>query len=312
LGNQKENKRESVMKLVTLPVKDIRPNPFQPRESFEDESLKELAVSLVHASIVQPIIVRRHGKAYEIIAGERRWRSAKIAGLKQIPAIIKEVPDDRILLESLAENLHRKDLSDVERENAVHALWKSGRFASGAELARVLGITETRVNSDIEAKEFRDEVSVDRQISTETIRASRGLPLEERRQVIDRVSKGELGVRDVYTVAKILKTAPTPIKKELLEPKSRLTPRMAETILHRLPNENEQKVILEETKRFRLTEDEVEDRVREIQHASATGKPLGKEMGVQKGTTYTVGEYECTQCRKHYLIKCNGKQDWLE
>jgi ParB family chromosome partitioning protein len=180
------------MKFEMLPIMAITPNPFQPRQSFDEESLKELASSLEDASVIHPIVVRRHGKGYQIIAGERRWRSAQMAGLKEIPAVIKEVPDDRVLLESLIENLHRKDLSDVERENAVYKLWKTDRFATRSELARMLGVTETRVSSDIEAKTFRDEMSVDRQTSTETIRASRGLPAEERRQIIDKVSKGEL------------------------------------------------------------------------------------------------------------------------
>ena len=97
-----------------------------------------------------------------------------------------------------------------------------------------------------------------------------------------------------------------------MKPKSRITPKMAETIVTRLPSEEEQKVVVEEIGRFRLTEDEVEDRVREIQKAKELGKPLRKEMGVKEGIVYTVGEYECPNCKRHYLIKCNGKKDWVE
>jgi len=91
-----------------------------------------------------------------------------------------------------------------------------------------------------------------------------------------------------------------------------MTPRMAETIVTKLPTEEEQTVVVEEIKRFRLTEDEVEDRVREVRKAKEMGKPLRKEMGVKEGVVYTVGEYECPHCKRHYLIKCNGKKDWVE
>ncbi|MCK4483036.1 hypothetical protein KAU55_07385, partial [Candidatus Bathyarchaeota archaeon] len=91
-----------------------------------------------------------------------------------------------------------------------------------------------------------------------------------------------------------------------------ITPKMAETIVTKLPAEEEQNLIVEEIKRLRLTEDEVEDRVREIQHAKETGKPPTKEIGVKEGTIHIVREYDCPYCKKHYVIKCDGKRDWLE
>jgi len=77
-----------------ISVDEIQPNPFQPRESFEKESLRELADSIRDASVIQPIVVRRHGKGYQIIAGERRWRAAQMAGLKEIPSLIKDIPEE--------------------------------------------------------------------------------------------------------------------------------------------------------------------------------------------------------------------------
>ena len=255
-------------------VDEIRPNPFQPREAFPRETLQELAESIKAGNVIQPIIVRQHGKTYQIIAGERRWRASQMAGLKQIPAMVKDIAEERVLLESVIENLHRLDLTDIERENAIYELWKNREvlgFKTKAELARAIGVTETRVTSDIEAKEFREKVSVDRQTSTEAIRASRTLPLEERKRVIEKVSKGEMGVREVWTISKVLRKASEPIKKEILKPKSRITTKMAETIVTKLPDEEEQKTVVEEIERYRLTEEEVEDRVRDIQRSKEQG-----------------------------------------
>ena len=313
MENEEEGKEvRIVMELKLIPLDKIQPNPFQPRESFERESLKELADSMKDASVIHPIVVRLHGKGYQIIAGERRWRAAQMVALEEIPCIVKDVSEERILLESLIENLHRKDLTDIERENAIHELWESKKFKTKTDLARKIGVPETRVWADIEAWEFRHKEALHGKVSTRTIRGTRGLPTQERKRVIRKVSTGEFRVSDVDKVTEILKKAPEPIKEELLKPKSRLTRKMAETIVTKLPTEEEQKVIVEEIQRFRLTEDEVEDRAREIKKAKEMGKPLRKEMGVKEGIVYTVGEYECPNCKKHYWIRCNGKKDWVE
>ena len=304
------------MELKMIPIVEIQPNPFQPRESFEKESLEELADSIKDGNIIQPIVVRQHGEGYQIIAGERRWRAAQMVNLEEVPCIIKEVVDERVLLESLIENLHRRDLNDTERENAIYELWKNRealRIKTKAELAKVLGISEYRVQDDIESWEFRHkEEGIPSSTPTYIISRTQGLPSEERKKVIEKVEKGEFQAQEAYTAVKVLRKAPESIKKEILKSKSHITPKIAETIIEKLPNEEEQGIVLEEIKRFRLTEDEVEDRVREIQRAKEMGEPLRKEMGVQEGTIYTVGEYECPYCKKHYLIKCNGKKDWVE
>jgi ParB/RepB/Spo0J family partition protein len=304
------------MELKTIQIEKIQPNPFQPRESFEKESLKELADSIKDASVIQPIVVRRQGKGYQIVAGERRWRAAQMVGLQEIPCIVKDIPEERVLLESLVENLHRKDLTDIERENAMHELWKKREvlgFKTKAELAIAIGLYPDKVDADIEAWEFRHkEEGILPSTPTYIISRTQGLPVEERKQVIEKVQKGEFQAQDAYKAVKVLRKAPESIKKEILKPKSHVTPKMAEAIVEKLPNEEEQSIILEEIKHQRLTEDEVEARVMEIQHAKEIGGPLRKEMGVQEGTVYTVGEYECPHCKKHYLIKCDGKRDWVE
>ena len=303
------------MELKMIPVNKVQPNPFQPRESFEKESLKELADSIKDANIIQPIVVKQFGDGFQIIAGERRWRAAQMAGLQEIPCIIKEIPQERVLLESLIENLHRRDLTDVERENAIHELWENREalsFKYKTELAEAIGVSADRVDDDLEAWESRHEKGMPSSVSTRTISRTRGLEPEIRRRIAEKVAEGDLKASEVDVVAKVIRKAPEPIKKELLEPRSFVTPKMAETIVDKLPNEEDQTLVLEEIKRERLTEDEVEERVIDIQRAREVGEPLRKEMLVQEGITYTVGEYECPHCKKHYLIKCDGKRDWVE
>jgi ParB family chromosome partitioning protein len=304
------------MELRIIPIDKIQPNPFQPRESFEKESLKELADSIKDANVIQPIVVRQHGDGYQIIAGERRWRAAQMVDLAEIPCIVKDIVDERVLLESLIENLHRRDLTDVERENAIHELWKNREtlgIKTEVELAKALGVGEYRVKDDIASWEFRHkEEGIPSTTPTYIISRTQGLPTEERKKVIEKLEKGEFQAQETYTAVKVLRKAPESIKKEILRSKSRITPKIAETIIEKLPNEEEQAIVLEEIKRLRLTEDEIEDRVREIQRAKEMGEPIRKEMGVQEGTIYTVGEYECPHCKKHYLIKCDGKKDWVE
>ncbi len=303
------------MELKTIPIDEIQPNPFQPRESFEKESLKELADSIKDVNIIQPIVVRPHGFNYQIIAGERRWRAAQMVGLREIPCIVKEIPDERVLFESLVENLHRKNLTDIERENAIHEIWQNRDdfgIKAKTELAKRLGIREGKVQDDIEAWEFRHKEEVPMGTSTDVIRRTRGLGPEVRKRIIEKVDVGEMKASEVDTVAKVIRRAPEHLRKEILKPKSRITPKMAETIVTKLDSEEQQNVIIDEIKRLRLTEDEAEEQIREIQRAKEMSQPVTKEMEIKECTIYIVSEYDCPHCKRHYLIKCDGKRDWVE
>jgi len=257
-----------------LDVDQIQPNPFQPREIFEKESIKELSDSIKQGDVIQPIIVRKKGTNYEIVAGERRWRATKMAGLRKIPALIKDIPENRVLLESLIENLHRLDLTDIERENAVHELWENRDnlgIETHAELARMLGVYRERIKDDIEAWEARHTLDMPMDVSTRTIARTRGLEPKLRKRVVEKVSRRELGAAELDIVAKVMKKAPEPIKKELLKKKPRITPKMAESIVEKLSTEEEQEAVFKETVQHRLTEDELESRIRDIKVSREKG-----------------------------------------
>jgi ParB family chromosome partitioning protein len=106
-----------------LPVGSLVPNRQQPRTHFDEASMNDLAASLRQHGIVQPIVVRRVGDRFEIIAGERRWRAAKLAGLAMVPVVVKEIPDDRLLELALVENIQRQELNPIEEAKAY---WRLG------------------------------------------------------------------------------------------------------------------------------------------------------------------------------------------
>ena len=108
--------------LMQLPVSQVRPNPYQPRQHFDTERLQELASSLQTQGLLQPIVVRRQLDGFELIAGERRWRAAQIAGLETIPALVRRASDEEVLGLALLENLQREDLNPLEEARAYQRL----------------------------------------------------------------------------------------------------------------------------------------------------------------------------------------------
>lgn len=105
-----------------LPIHSVQPNPMQPRTVFQPDRLEELAASIRVNGIIQPLIVRRHGDGYQIIAGERRWRAAQIAGVSEVPVVVQDVADPQMLELALIENIQREDLNAIETAQAYDRL----------------------------------------------------------------------------------------------------------------------------------------------------------------------------------------------
>ncbi len=117
--------------------------------------MSELADSIRIHGVIEPIIARKSGDGYEIVAGERRWRAAKKAGIHKVPAIVKELDDENALVQALTENIHRKGLASSERENAVHTLWETGKWPNQEALAKHLGKSQGWVSQQLSAYELR-------------------------------------------------------------------------------------------------------------------------------------------------------------
>jgi ParB family chromosome partitioning protein len=120
-----------------VPLESLEPNPFQPRTVLRPQALAELAQSIRESGMVQPILVRRHGSGYQIIAGERRWRAAQQLGLARVPVTVREVGDEQLLELALVENIQREELSPLEEAQAYHRLQEELRLTQEQVAARV-------------------------------------------------------------------------------------------------------------------------------------------------------------------------------
>lgn len=140
-----------------IPLKDIDPNPDQPRKNFRENELQELAKSLQSVGMIEPVLVKVNGERYTIIAGERRWRAASIAGFKKIPVIVKQLSDLQALELALIENIQREDLTAIEEARAYDQLMQiSGDKA--ADLARKLGKDRATITNLVRLLKLPDEV----------------------------------------------------------------------------------------------------------------------------------------------------------
>jgi ParB family chromosome partitioning protein len=142
---------------MELELSQVHPNKRQPRQRFDEEAIGLLADSIVAEGIVQPIVVRDAGEGYEIIAGERRWRAAQRAGLRTIPAIVRQADDRESLILALAENVAREDLNPVEQARA-YAVLADELDLTQAEIGRRLGKSRAAVANTLRLLELPDEV----------------------------------------------------------------------------------------------------------------------------------------------------------
>lgn len=140
-----------------LYLDDIIPNRFQPRENFDEQALKELAVSIKEHGVIQPIVVRQIGDKYEIIAGERRYKASTMAGLTKIPAIIKNLDDKESSKVALIENLQRKDLTPIEEARTYQKILELDALTQ-EELARTMGKSQSAVSNKLRLLALTDEV----------------------------------------------------------------------------------------------------------------------------------------------------------
>ena len=140
-----------------IAVSKLIVNPFQPRKIFNEEALKELAESIKEHGIIQPIVVRKKEKKYEIIAGERRFRAAKLAGLKEVPAIVKEMTEQQMMEVAILENLQREDLTPIEEAEAYSSLIENLNFTQEA-LAKRLGKSRPHIANHIRLLQLPEDV----------------------------------------------------------------------------------------------------------------------------------------------------------
>ena len=142
------NNTQTEEKILQVPIEDIIPNRFQPRLAFDDASLTDLAASIKQHGIIQPLVLRRKNDKYEIIAGERRYKAARMAGLVSVPAIISNLSDQASAEVAIVENVQRKDLTAIEEARSYQTLLEKG-YMTQEELAKKMGLSQSAVSNKL-------------------------------------------------------------------------------------------------------------------------------------------------------------------
>ena len=198
IANMEVSKEEVVQEIA---IKNLRPNPYQPRKSFQSEAIEELKNSIIQHGILQPLIVRKSSiKGYEIVAGERRYRAAKEANLKTVPAVVREFDDRQMMELALLENLQREDLNPVEEGAAYQSLLRNLDITQ-EELAKRMGKSRPHIANHIRLLSL--PVQVQDYISQGKLSMGHGRALlslkakKEIKPLADRVMKENLNVRQL-------------------------------------------------------------------------------------------------------------------
>ena len=204
---------ENNSEVVYLHLDDIIPNRFQPREIFDEQALKELAVSIKEHGVIQPIIVRKVDNKYEIIAGERRYKASTMAGLNKIPAIIKNLDDKESSKVALIENLQRRDLTPIEEARTYQKILELEDDMTQEELAATMGKTQSSVSNKLRLLALPDEIQdalLNEKISERHARCLLNLENEnDQVKMLSRIIDEKLTVRELDRIIKEEKEGPS-------------------------------------------------------------------------------------------------------
>lgn len=190
--------------ITEINLKELRPNPYQPRKIFDNESLQELADSIKQYGVFQPIIVKKGIRGYEIIAGERRVKAANMAGLLTIPAIIRDFSDEQMMQIALLENLQRKDLTAIEEANAYNQIIDALQITQ-EDLSKKIGKSRSHVTNMLGLLKLPNEVQDMILNGSLTMGHARVLSklenIEQVRQLANKVIKDGISVRELERLA---------------------------------------------------------------------------------------------------------------
>ena len=196
----KTQSEKSEAGIQEIPISAIRPNRKQPRHRFHDETITELANSIKEQGILQPVIVKKSGDGYELVCGERRVKAAERSGLEKIPAIVKDLAEDKLLEWALVENIQREDLNPIEEAQAYVRLIEE-RDLSHEEIAKKVGKDRSTVANTIRLLRLPEEILeglIDGRLQAGHARALLSLPSPEHvRQLARRIMEDRLSVRQV-------------------------------------------------------------------------------------------------------------------
>lgn len=197
-------------------LKELRPNPYQPRKHFEEEALQELAESIKMHGVVQPLVVRKSIRGYEIVAGERRFRAAKLAGLTEVPIVVRDFTDDQMMEIALVENLQREDLNPIEVANAYQKLMNHLGITQ-EELAERVGKSRPHVTNFLRLLQLPHEIQEDVSRGTLSMGHARALlgikDLDLQKKLAEKVKQEKASVRQLEEWVQKLNEGKAPKEK---------------------------------------------------------------------------------------------------
>ncbi|WP_368236102.1 ParB/RepB/Spo0J family partition protein [Clostridium perfringens] len=202
-NNIKEEKNENGG-IINIELKDIKANKKQPRKFFDNNKLNELAESVKEHGIIQPLILKKEEKGYSIIAGERRYRAAKIAELTEVPALIMDISDEKLLQVSLIENIQREDLNPIEEGLAYERLLKEFALTQ-EELSKTMGKSRTTITNTMRLLKLDDRVKeyvIEGVISEGHGRAILPLENDAQYEIAQKIIDNSLSVRETEKLVK--------------------------------------------------------------------------------------------------------------
>ena len=225
---------DSVSGYIDVPVDQIRPNPDQPRHRFDDESLQELAASIEEVGVLQPVVVAHHDDGFQLIAGERRWRAAKRAGLSMIPAVVRTSEGESTLIEALVENVQRQDLTPIEEAQAFSQLLEDFGMTQ-EQIATRVGKSRPTISNTLRLLQLGE--TIQRMVDEGSLSAGHArslIPVEDEKFAVHLAEKAvEEGwsvrqLEEAVRVRKDLETGSTPQVRqlrpvEIIELENRLT-----------------------------------------------------------------------------------------
>lgn len=216
---EKESERKK--EIIYVQTDQIKPNPFQPREDFDNQNLEQLSQSIKEKGVIQPLIVRRRGDNYELIAGERRLRACKLLGFSEVPVIIKDIEDQDSLEYSLIENVQRQDLNPIEEARAYKYLIEKFQITQ-EKISEVLGKARASVANILRLLKLPQEIQEEMKKGRLSFAHGRALlEIEDvnlQRRLTQEVISNGLSVRELENLIKMRRTRTT---KRRIEPSGR-------------------------------------------------------------------------------------------
>lgn len=207
----------------SLPISQVKPNKNQPRKAFDEKELAELADSIAQNGIIQPLLVRRKGTSYEIVAGERRYRAAKMAKLTEVPVVVRDISDEDIFRLALIENLQRTDLNPIEEARGYQTLIKAGGLTQD-ELAKAVSKSRPAIANTLRLLDLPAEIQdmvAEGVISAGHARATLGVPTKEGRiGLAKKAAEEQLSVRQTEALAPLYSVGESSSRKRTPTPQS--------------------------------------------------------------------------------------------